>query len=565
MNAYQLMQNIKEAIRNEPGNYQPYEDWHVCLLELRKQEHDKVELLKENAALQSAISSVIRQALLVKNYSFVDKLDKLLFQTYLYSAKDSFNDFLIALEWYREPSQRFYTPRQSIIRPFVDALQALADDEMDELFLSCPPRIGKTTLIMFFALWIMGRDPERSNLYSSYSDGITKSFYSGLMEVIGDTFTYQYRKIFPFLEMPSRSNGFTNAADETIDLNRKKRYHSITCRSIDGTLNGSCDCDGILIADDIIGGIEQAQSRDRMEKAWSTVDNNLLTRAKSQAKILWIGTRWSVIDPAGKRQDLLMNDERFADRRFRIISIPALDENDESNFDYEYGVGYDTAYYHQRRASFERSGDMASWLAQYMQEPIERQGTVFDAKDMRYFNGVLPEEEPDRIFMFVDPAWGGGDFVASPVCVQYGNDIYVPGVVYSNEDKRITQPLLVQAAKKFNCHVMKVEANKMTQDYADGVNDCCGDYHITITTSPAQNNKAKEQRIFDQSPDIKERFIFLEDGKRPKEYSLFMQNVYSFKIQGGNKHDDAPDSLAGASAMAFKWSSNSIEVLRRPF
>lgn len=565
MNAYELMMNIKESIQREPGNYQPYEDWHACLTELSKQGHDRKDLLKENALLQDSIQRIIQPALARKNYSFVEKLDRLLFRTYLFSAKDSFNDFLIALEWYRDPSQRFYTPRQRIIRPFVDALQALADDETDELFLSCPPRIGKTTLIMFFVLWIMGRDSERSNLYSSYSDGITKSFYTGLMEVLTDRFTYQYHQIFPHAELPSRSNGFTNAQDETIDLDRKKRYHSITCRSIDGTLNGSCDCDGILIADDIIGGIEQAQNRDRMMKAWATVDNNLLTRAKEQAKILWIGTRWSVVDPAGIRIDLLDNDERFASRRYRIISIPALDENDQSNFDYEYGVGYNTEYYHQRRASFERSGDMASWLAQYMQQPIERQGTVFDAKDMRYYNGVLPDEEPDRIFMFVDPAWGGGDFVASPVCVQYGDDIYIPGVVYSNEDKRVTQPLLVQAARKYDCHVMKIEANKMTKDYAEGVGECCGDYHITITTSPAANNKAKEQRIFDQSPDIKEHFIFLEDGKRDKAYSLFMQNVYSFKVQGGNKHDDAPDSLAGASVMAFTTMGNRIEIIRRPF
>ena len=44
---------------------------------------------------------------------------------------------------------------------------------------------------------------------------------------------------------------------------------------------------------------------------------------------------------------------------------------------------------------------------------------------------------------------------------------------------------------------------------------------------------------------------FLEDGKRSKEYSLFMQNVYAFKVLGKNKHDDAPDSLAMAAEMAF--------------
>ena len=139
MDAYALMQNIKDALRREAGNYQPYEDWQLCLKELDRQGYQREELLKENALLQQSLTETITKALRLRNYEFAGKLDKLLFQAYLFSARDYFNDFLIALEWYREPSQRFYTPRQTIIRPFVDALQALADDEMDELFLSCPP------------------------------------------------------------------------------------------------------------------------------------------------------------------------------------------------------------------------------------------------------------------------------------------------------------------------------------------------------------------------------------------------------------------------------------------
>lgn len=149
--------------------------------------------------------------------------------------------------------------------------------------------------------------------------------------------------------------------------------------------------------------------------AWSKVDNNLLPRAKEKAKILWCGTRWSMIDPAGLRMELLENDERFVNRRYEIINLSALDENDESQFDYDYGVGFSSEYYRMRRASFERNNDMASWDAQYMGEPIERDGALFAPGDFRYYNGVLPEGEPDRVFMAVDPAFGG-DFVASSVC-----------------------------------------------------------------------------------------------------------------------------------------------------
>lgn len=60
---------------------------------------------------------------------------------------------------------------------------------------------------------------------------------------------------------------------------------------------------------------------------WTKVDNDLIPRAKEKAKILWCGTRWSMVDPAGIRMELLKNDSKFQNRRFEIMNLPALDEN----------------------------------------------------------------------------------------------------------------------------------------------------------------------------------------------------------------------------------------------
>lgn len=62
---------------------------------------------------------------------------------------------------------------------------------------------------------------------------------------------------------------------------------------------------------------------------WTKVDNNLIPCAKEKAKILWCGTRWSMVDPAGIRMELLKNDSKFQNRRFEIMNLPALDENAE--------------------------------------------------------------------------------------------------------------------------------------------------------------------------------------------------------------------------------------------
>lgn len=527
-------------------------------------EEDLETGIKANREMRRLVGIGIEYYAKARAWENAEKLRRLMYELYKLEAPYKFDAYCLALEYDRPVEEQFYYPRREVLKKFVDELQKLADGELQELFLSCPPRVGKTTLLMFYTTWIMGKNPKNSNLYSSFSDVITEAFYNGIMEILTDETTYHFMDIFPKSEI---AKGGTNAKNETIDLVKKKHYPTLTCRSLYGTLNGACDCNGILIGDDLIGGIEEALNKDRLISAWSKVDNNLLPRAKEKARILWCGTRWSISDPAGLRMDLLENDKTFKNRKYVICNLPALNEEDESNFDYKFGVGFSTDYYRQRRASFERNNDTASWTAQYMCQPIERDGTVFEADDFRYFNGVLPEEEADRIFMPVDPAFGGGDFTASPICYQYGDDIYVPDVVFSNEEKNVTQPSLARKASRWGVKFLQIEANKTMQSYVEGVKEELAklECNTTVMSKTASNQKSKEQRIFDRAPDIRERFIFLESGQRSKEYNQFMQNVFSFKIQGKNKHDDAPDVLAQAADMCCTVHGNNIRIMRRPF
>ena len=488
----------------------------------------------------------------------IQKDRELLKKSYLLTAKDHFDDFMIYIEWNRPLKDKYWLPRRNKLLPLCNALQDLEDGLLDELFLSQPPRTGKTTLILFFLVWIMLRDSERSNLYCSYTDSVVKVLYSGILEVLTDTTTYLWHDVFP------KEVASTDAKDLLINIDRRKRYASFTGRSLYGTLNGACDCNGYAIGDDLISGIEEAMNKDRLNNAWQKVDNNFLPRAKQNAKILWIGTRWSLSDPIARRYDVLQNEPKYKDRRFKVVNIPALDENDESNFDYACGVGFDTEFYQQRRASFERNNDTASWLAQYMGTPIERDGAVFSPEELQYYNGELTGD-PDLVFMAVDPSWGGGDFVAAPIIYQYGEQLFVADVVYSDLEKNFTQSEIVNKAIKNKVTRMYVEGNKMTGSYGQDIakKKKKKNYHCNVQISTKHfTGTGKEQRIFDKAPDIREKMVFL--SKRPKEYELFMQNVFSFSIMGKNKHDDAPDSLAMAVSYLFMGESK-IEAFKRRF
>lgn len=486
----------------------------------------------------------------------------LMFQSLVMSARDYFDDFMTALEFYRAPKDQFWQPRRKWLLDVCNALQALEDDELDELFLSMPPRVGKTTLVMFFMIWVMCRDTEGTSIYCSYTKDVATKFYDGIIEVLTDDMTYALEEIFPKVKIAQ-----TNAELGAVSLGRRRRYPSIMTRSITAGLNGLADASMYITIDDIHSGILEARNPDLLLGTWQIVNNNLLSRGKDRTKILWIGTRWSIYDAISQRLELLETSEQMEGRRYKVVNVPALNENDESNFDYPFGVGFSTQKFKEIRAAFEKSDDYASWLAQYQGAPIERAGAVFEPEALRYYNGELPEEEPDRILMVIDPSWGGGDYVSAPCFYQYGDDLYLHDWVFSNKDKFVTEPMVVECAMRNNVQAMYVEGTRVTGTYAEELDKRFRDaqYRLNLqrTTKHWASQSGKAQRIYDKAPEIISKVIFRDSKHRDKPYQQAMQQMFTFTVESKVKHDDAADSLAMAMVLISGRLYARAKVLKR--
>lgn len=471
-------------------------------------------------------------------------------------AKERFESFMLYLEKRRPVEERFYQPRIIPLRRVANGIQDLVDDKLDELFVNCPSRVGKTQIVKLGFVWYGSKFPEKSNLYTAYSDKITGGFYDGILEIMTDP-TYTYADIFP---ENVEKKLITDGKDTTIDLIRKKTYPTFTMRSIYGTLNGACDCSGMGVSDDLFSGIEEALSLDRQITVWGKFDNNFMKRLKRKAKLINMGTRWAPLDVQGRRRNLLENKPEYKNRRWNAIVIPALNENEESNFDYPYNLGYSTEDYLMIRSSFEENDDMASWYAQDQQEPIDRHGALFTTDNMKYFNPTqdLPDRVPDRIFAAVDPAYGGGDFVAMPICYQFSTDYFVVDVVYNNGDKEITVPEVTQRIafhlEKFAPKTAEVhfEETKTTMEYRTLCQEEWKNLNapVNATYDAAPNNISKVDRIKNHAPDIR-KLYFIDRDHRTKEYNQYFQNILTFKTEGKNKHDDGIDATAQLCDMIY--------------
>lgn len=474
-------------------------------------------------------------------------------QTYFFAARYSFDDYCIALEWRRDAEKRFYLPRRSVLKRLVDDLQDLYDGELDFLGVSLPPRVGKSTLCIFFMTFVMGNRPAVASVMSGHSDKLTDGFYRELLSIITDDTQYAWQEIFAGVKLVDNS-----AKNETIDLERKKRFPTMTCRSISGTLTGAVEIGtgGILYCDDLVEDLEESLNPVRLQSKYDAYLNQLKDRKKLGAVELMVGTRWNVADPLGRIE------EQYRDNpRYRFTVIPALDENGESNFNYKFGLGFDTAYYEDMKASI----DDATWMAKYMGNPYIREGLLFPADELRYYNGVLPDGDPDRIVGVVDTAWGGGDSLSMPIAYVYGEDVFIDDIVFNNGDKTVTRPLVIGTLKKHGPHMVRWESNNGGDEYGGIVDEALRQDGVRVNMSykRAPTNQSKLSRIIQYAPDIK-RLYFRSEKNRNSEYERFMRELTLFTVSGKNLHDDAPDSLA--MLVDFMSSGNKVvTVAKRPF
>lgn len=476
-----------------------------------------------------------------QNYPYIDWY----YQALLSASREDLDSFLLYLERDRLRKERFYEPRRKSLIEITDIFMKAEHHEIKEAFVHQPPRTGKTQLMTGAIVWHCSRDTELSNLYVTHKEDLGGAFLDGVIELITDP-TYRYHDIFPDVKIAD-----TDAKAHELDLNRRKKYKTLSGKGLESGLNGKYDANGWLILDDILEGVQDVLSPDVLKRKRIIYQNNVLSRAKENCVIFNNGTIWATNDIFMKRHEDIETLPEFKDRKTITYIIPALDpDTDESNFDYDYGVGYSTAAYRQKRAEFEANDDMAGWWSQYQQQPIDRKGAVFNPEHMRYYKD-LPAEKPLKIIAHGDTALGGGDFTSYPIIYVYENgDWYLEDVVFDNSEKHVTQPQIISKIKKHHIKNTHFESNQGGEGYADDIKRQVKEerditWHVNISTDWAPSTKRKAQRIWDCAEQI--RHIYFKDPQhRHEQYRKFMNNLFSFTMNMTKKqHDDAPDSLAG--------------------
>lgn len=482
-----------------------------------------------------------------------NSLNELYWNILLWEAPYHFESFLLYMEKNRPFKKKFYEPRAKTLKIVVDDLQDLEDGVIEFYGLSMPPRVGKSTICIFFLAWIIGRRPDSHNAMSGHSGILADGFFSEVFNLTTSE-DYTFSEIFPDVKLESKS-----AEKNELNYNTPDRFSTLTCRGIDGTWTGGVDIseDGYLYVDDLIRDRKESLSPRRLESRYQDYLNVLVDRKNDGSKELMVGTRWNVMDPLGRVEKEYKNDPRY---RFR--KIPALNEKGESNFDYPVN-GFSTQYYLDMKKKLDKN----EWEAKFMQRPFVREGLLFPADSLRYYNGILPEGD-HRIASACDVAWGGGDSLSMPIGYEYENgDVYIPAWIFNKGKKEVTLPLVIGKIMGEKIRQIQFEANNggdMYRKYVDEKLQEMG-YKCSTTDKKAPGNLEKMSKIIAYSGYIQQHFIFLEPELQDEEYGDAMDELCMTVQIGQNEHDDAADGLTQL-AMALEGELYAqCEAMERPF
>ena len=541
-----VLKKISEKMKKDPS-VKVFKDMYDFCREVMKS--DVPLAVRYLVELSDELDAIIPSGKLDKDIVELYSLHK---KVWLAAAPHHFESFLLYIESNREPRKKFYPPRRKVLKQVVDALQELEDDTLDLLAISLPPGSGKTTLAIFYLTWLAGKHADEPMLTGSHSNSFVRGVYDECLRILDPQGEYLWHEVFPTVQVSS-----TNAKDCRIDLGKRKRFETLEFTSI-GTGNaGLYRASRLLYCDDLVSGIEVALSKERLDKLWETYTTDLRQRKiGDHCKELHIATRWSCHDVIGR----LEHDYGDSDRA-RFIVIPALDDNDESNFDYAYGVGFNTKFYHEQRNIMED----ASWRALYMNQPIEREGLLYQEDELRrYFE--LPDGEPDAILSVCDTKDRGTDYCGMPIAYQYGQDFYIEKIICDNSNPEIVETRLVMALLEHKVQMSRFESNsaggRVAQKVQEQVKAKGGRTKITTKYTTAN----KETKIIVNSPWVKEHCLFKDNSVIiDKEYKKALNFLCTYTMAGKNKNDDIPDVFAQLSEFAQSLEGNKVSVFQRPF
>lgn len=422
----------------------------------------------------------------------------------------------------------FFTKRsflKVVAEAFMRVYLAFSAGIIYRLAVSMPPRAGKSYISSLFISWMFGHFPEESVMRNCCADPLYNKLSYDTRDIVRSR---KFKEIFPEIRLKADKQ---NVHGWSIEGARQVSYFGA---GVGGTVIGF-GASMLAMTDDLYKSLEDALSDTNNEKTWSWKQGTHDSRIEGNCCSIDIGTRWSATDVLGR-----LEESREGNYYNEVIRIAALDENDQSFCE----SVHTTEYYHELRSETEDS----IWAAEYMQEPYEAKGLLFPKSELNRFRlNDIRGQEPDGVIGSCDVADQGDDDLSAPFGKVFGDKIFITHVLFTKDPVEVTEPALTNMIKETNCDQLRIESNNGGRIFANDVRKLLKviDQYNKCEIQAKHTGANKETKILLKSGWVKKHIYFLDESeyKKGSDYWWFMKSITGYKKEGGNKHDDGPDSV----------------------
>lgn len=258
---------------------------------------------------------------------------------------------------------KFYKDITQDLQDFYDELKA---GERPELIICTPPQHGKSSAVVEFFEWVMGKDPDLNDFYTSFSNrlGVRAN-----MKIQRDLVKPIYQKIFPDTKISAKnvvtiSQNYKKNSEFIEIIDKKGSFRNTT---VGGAITGE-SITGFGAIDDPLKGREEANSETMRSKIWNWYLDDFRTRFSEQAGLLMIMTRWHIDDLAG----------RLIKKGVKVKVYRAIDDDGQALFPEFKSLDF--------LLNIKKGMDIGSWESLYQQEPVIKGGNMFKQEHFKLYD-----------------------------------------------------------------------------------------------------------------------------------------------------------------------------------
>lgn len=440
-------------------------------------------------------------------------------------------------------------------KKIANALDEVIAGKIKRLIINIAPRYTKTELaVKNFIPMGLALNPRAKFIHLSYSDDLVLDNSKEIQETITSDY---YQEIFD-IELTSRNTKkwYTKEGGGLYAVSAAGQVTGFGAGLVDEEKNNieeqeakdieefmpywDSEFNGAIVIDDPIKP-EDALSDNLRERVNNRFETTIRNRVNSRnTPIIIIMQRLHEHDLCGYLLELERDE-------WTVLSLPCIYEDEN---------GEEKALWPHKHTLEElrklESKNSYVFDTQYMQNPTPIEGLMY--REFKTYE-VIPYTKKRIRKNYTDTADTGGDYLCSICYVETEIGNFITDVLYTKKPMEYTEPKTAEMLAKNQTEDANIESNNGGRGFARNVGNQC----VIIGNSKTHihwfhQSENKNVRIFTKSADVNNLTYFPVGWE--KLWPEFARHIKSYRKEGKNAHDDAPDALTGT----VEWRGVYIDI-----